>query len=90
MIHNGGGMTEAAAIVHMKSLIENQKRELLRLVLRSDHGLVPRVCRDLFWNMARVLNQFYKKDDGFTSHEIMGLIKSIMYEPLPSMASYYR
>lgn len=80
-------MTEAAAIGHMRSLIENQKKELLRLVVRrSDQGLVPRACKDLFWNMARVVNQFYKKDDGFTSHEIMGLIKSIMYEPLPSVS----
>lgn len=87
MIHSDGDITETSAIEHMKSLIENQKREVLRLVLQNEGSVIPRACKDVFWNMARVLIQFYKKNDGFTSHEMMGLVRSIMYEPLPLTTS---
>nr|QIA61389.1 terpene synthase 4 [Chiococca alba] len=82
LIHGGVGITEAAAVAEMKSSIEKQRRELLRLVLRKEGSVVPRACKDLFWNMSRVLHQFYVKDDGFTSEEMIELVKSIIYEPI--------
>lgn len=85
LIQGGVGITEAVAIAEMKNLIENQRRELLRLVLRKEGSVVPRACKDLFWNMSKVLHQFYIKDDGFTSEEMIQLVKSIIFEPLPNL-----
>ncbi|CAI9087983.1 OLC1v1022202C1 [Oldenlandia corymbosa var. corymbosa] len=84
-LHLLQGVTEADSIVEMKRTIENQRRELLRLVLQKEGSVVPRACKDLFWNMSKVLHQFYIKDDGFTSQELIELVKSIIHEPLPSV-----
>ncbi|KAH7861589.1 hypothetical protein Vadar_028063 [Vaccinium darrowii] len=82
MIHSSGAVSAEEAIRDFNSSIVSQRRELLRLVLETKNSMVPRACKDLFWNTIRVLNLFYLTDDGFTSHEMIHVAKAILYEPL--------
>nr|ASJ80909.1 ent-kaurene synthase [Camellia sinensis] len=79
---SGGTVTAEESIKEIKSIIVSQRRELLRLVLQEKGSLVPRACKDLFWKMLKVLSLFYMKDDGFTSHELINVVKKIIYEPI--------
>jgi len=82
MIHGNGVVTYEDAIDKMKGVIENNRRELLRLVLQEKGSLVPRECKDLFWKMMRVLSLFYIKDDGFTSTELHSAVNAVIKDPI--------
>lgn len=82
MIHNDGVVTYEDAVDKMKGVIEDKRRELLRLVLKEKGSLVPRDCKDLFWKMMKVLNLFYIKDDGFTSNEMHSTVNAVLKEPI--------
>lgn len=70
----------------MKLLLENERRELLKLVLQKEGSVVPRACKDVFWSVSRMLHHFYLNNDGYTSEvEMVDLVKSIVHEPLPSI-----
>ncbi|KAL8147091.1 hypothetical protein AgCh_004711 [Apium graveolens] len=81
MIHTNVA-TEEDAIREIKCTIKLKRRELLKLVLQEKDSLVPRSCKDLFWKMCRVIHQFYMKDDGFTSEDMFGAVKDIIYKPI--------
>ncbi|CAN6689101.1 unnamed protein product [Malus baccata var. baccata] len=81
MIH-GSGVTEEEAISEMKNVIVSKRRELLRLVLLEKGSVVPRACKDLFWNMSKVLHLFYAKHDGFTAHDMMKTAYAVIEEPI--------
>ncbi|GLT75771.1 hypothetical protein SLA2020_474700 [Shorea laevis] len=82
IIHGDGINAEEEAIKEMKSFIASKRRELLKLVLQEKRSVVPRACKDLFWNMIKVLHLFYRKDDGFTSNEMMNAVNAIIEEPI--------
>ncbi|XP_011014299.1 PREDICTED: ent-kaur-16-ene synthase, chloroplastic [Populus euphratica] len=82
MIHSGGALTEEEAIEHFKGLIDSQRRHLLQLVLQEKDSIIPRPCKDLFWNLIKILHTFYMKDDGFTSNEMISVAKAILNEPI--------
>ena len=82
LIHGPGYATEEEAIEKLKSLACSKRRELLRLVLQEKDSVIPRACKDLFWKMSQVLNLFYAKDDGFTSNEMIGVVKGVIEEPV--------
>ena len=82
MFHGNGVITEEQAITEMKGLAKRHRRELQRLVLQEKGSTVPRICRDLFWKMSKVLHTFYERDDGFTSNDMLCVVKSIIYEPI--------
>ncbi|KAK2972060.1 hypothetical protein RJ640_005080 [Escallonia rubra] len=84
MMHSSGSVTEEEAIGEMKGFIDSQRRELLRLVLQERDSIVPRVCKDLFWKMSKVVHLFYIKDDGFTSDDMIRTVKAIIHEPIGS------
>ncbi|KAL6546935.1 Ent-kaurene synthase TSP4, chloroplastic [Orobanche minor] len=82
MINSGNKITKEAAVMEMKRLVESQRRELLGLVLEEKNSVVPKSCKDLFWHMSTVLHLFYSKDDGFTSQELIRVVKEMIYEPV--------
>nr|A0A2K9RFY0.1 RecName: Full=Ent-kaurene synthase TSP4, chloroplastic; AltName: Full=Terpene synthase 4; Short=VacTPS4 [Vitex agnus-castus]AUT77123.1 ent-kaurene synthase [Vitex agnus-castus] len=82
IINNGGEITKEAAASEMKSLIETHRRELLRLVLEGKNSVLPKSCKELFWHMSKVLHLFYSKDDGFTSQDLIKVVKAVIYEPI--------
>ncbi|XP_045799673.1 ent-kaurene synthase TSP4, chloroplastic isoform X2 [Trifolium pratense] len=83
MLHGNGVVTYEDTIDKLKGVIEENRRELLRLVLKEKGSLVPRDCKDLFWKMLKVLNLFYIKDDGFTSNEMMySTVNAVLKDPI--------
>ncbi|PNX94319.1 ent-kaur-16-ene synthase chloroplastic-like, partial [Trifolium pratense] len=83
MLHGNGVVTYEDTIDKLKGVIEEKRRELLRLVLKEKGSLVPRDCKDLFWKMMKVLNLFYIKDDGFTSNEMMySTVNAVLKDPI--------
>uniref|UniRef100_A0A6N2LUG6 ent-kaurene synthase n=1 Tax=Salix viminalis TaxID=40686 RepID=A0A6N2LUG6_SALVM len=82
MIHGGGAVTEEEAVEHFKGLIDGQRRQMLQLVLQEKGSVIPRPCKDLFWNMIKILHTFYMKDDGFTSNEMINVAKAMINEPI--------
>ncbi|GAA0165068.1 hypothetical protein LIER_20564 [Lithospermum erythrorhizon] len=84
MIHGIGGQTQEEVLEELRHQINRQRRDLLRLVLQGNDSVLPRECRDLFWNMSQVLHLFYSKDDRFTSKEMNKSVGTILFEPLSS------
>ncbi|KVH97311.1 Terpene synthase, metal-binding domain-containing protein [Cynara cardunculus var. scolymus] len=85
MIHGKNGVPEEGVVEEMKMVISNQRRELMRLVLQTKGSIVPKACKDAFWNMSNVLNLFYATDDGFTGNAILDTVKQTIYEPVSPM-----
>lgn len=82
MINNGGEVTKEAAISEMKRWVKTQRRELLRLVLESNTGVLPKSSKELFWHMCSVVHLFYSKDDGFTSQDLIQVVNAVVHEPI--------
>lgn len=82
MINAGGNFTKEEAAEVIKGDVERTRRELLRLVLQEKNSTIPRACKDLFWKMSCVVHLFYRKDDGFTSHELMNSAKALFEQPM--------
>ncbi|KAL6283112.1 hypothetical protein ACE6H2_014041 [Prunus campanulata] len=82
MIHGNGVVTEEEAINEINSIIKSKRGELLRLVLQEKVSIVARACKDLVWNMSKVLHSFYAKDDGFSAHEMMQSVNAVTEEPI--------
>lgn len=82
MIHGNGSATEEETFNEMKSVITTKRRELQRLVLQEKDSLIPRACKDLFWNMSKIVHLFYAKNDGFTGHDLMNTVNGITEVPI--------
>ncbi|KAL8227855.1 hypothetical protein R6Q57_015439 [Mikania cordata] len=76
---------EEEVVKEMMIMIKNKRRELMKLVIEEKGSIVPRACKDAFWNMCDVLNLFYATDDGFTGEAIHDVVKDIIYNPLRLM-----
>ena len=81
MLHGNGKSTEEETFTEMKCIITIKRRELQRLVLQKD-SVVPRACKDLFWNMCKIVHLFYAKHDGFTSHDLMKTVNGLTEKPI--------
>ncbi|KAJ9168340.1 hypothetical protein P3X46_019880 [Hevea brasiliensis] len=83
IIHDCGAITEKKAQEKVASLIESHRRDLLRMVQQTKRSVVPKVCKDLFWKMSKILHLFYLDDDGFTSpHKMASAVNEIINEPI--------
>ncbi|XP_021753311.1 ent-kaur-16-ene synthase, chloroplastic-like isoform X1 [Chenopodium quinoa] len=82
MLRENGTISKEDAIREIRQTIEDKRRELLRIVLRGDVGVVPKVCREVFWKMSKVLHFFYMKDDGYTSDDMKGVVKAVLHDPI--------
>ncbi|XP_048130719.1 ent-kaurene synthase, chloroplastic isoform X2 [Rhodamnia argentea] len=79
---DGSGTSEKEATERVDGIITRKRRELLKLVLQEKESVVPRTCKDLFWNMSTVLHFFYMDDDGFTSDEKTSAVKALLDQPI--------
>lgn len=82
LLHGGGEINKEDAIRELRWIIDDKRRELLRMVLHGNDSLLRRDCRDLFWKMSKVLHFFYFKDDGFTSQDMGTAVKAVLYDPI--------
>ncbi|KAK9051395.1 hypothetical protein SSX86_028022 [Deinandra increscens subsp. villosa] len=82
-LSNGeSGNVEEEVVKEMTIMIKNKRREMMKLVMEEKGSIVPRACKDAFWNMCNVLSLFYENDDGFTGDAILGVVKDVVYNPL--------
>lgn len=82
MIHGNGSITKEEAVREIRSIIQSSGREMLRLVLQEKDSVVPRACKDLFWQMGKVSNFFYWKDDGYVLNDLINAVNEVLYEPI--------
>ncbi|XP_050370645.1 ent-kaurene synthase 5, chloroplastic [Argentina anserina] len=82
IIHGNGSVSEEDAINEMKSIITSKRRELRRLVLQDKDSVVPSACKELFWNMSRILHLFYERHDGYTANDMMKTVNELTHEPI--------
>ncbi|XP_044968830.1 ent-kaur-16-ene synthase, chloroplastic-like [Hordeum vulgare subsp. vulgare] len=82
VIHSDGSMSIEAAKESIRRSIASCRKDLLSLVLKED-SVVPRACRELFWNMCKICHLFYSHTDAFTSpSEMVTTVNAIINEPL--------
>nr|PNR50575.1 hypothetical protein PHYPA_009761 [Physcomitrium patens] len=74
--------SEAMAIAHLQELVDNSMQQLTYDVLRVTE--VPKSCKRIHLNMAKLMHAFYKDTDGFSSLTAMaGFVKKVLFEPVP-------
>ncbi|KAH8967051.1 hypothetical protein BDL97_03G057700 [Sphagnum fallax] len=72
-------ITEVEAIAQLQNKIDNTMQQLNWEVIRPTS--VPSACKQLHFNMARIMNVFYRRTDGFSSPtEMAGLVKKVLFE----------
>ncbi|XP_044318500.1 ent-kaur-16-ene synthase, chloroplastic-like [Triticum aestivum] len=82
VLHSDGSMSIEVAKDSIKRSIASCRKDLLRLVLKED-SVVPRACRELFWNMCKICHLFYSHTDAFTSpSEMVTIVNAVINEPL--------
>ncbi|KAK6930491.1 Terpene synthase, metal-binding domain [Dillenia turbinata] len=83
IIHRGGIITEEDSVKEIREIIGENRKKLLRMILESKDSVVPRACKDLFWDMSQVLHLFYSEVDGFSSPTAMvTAINEVLYMPI--------
>ncbi|MFS7970776.1 putative ent-kaurene synthase [Helianthus anomalus] len=76
------GNVEEEVVKERMTMIKNNRTKMMRFVTEEKGNIVPRACKDAFWNMCNVLNLFYATNDWFTRDTILGIVKDVIYEPL--------
>lgn len=80
-MEENSGRTVEDAIAYLRKTIDERRQLLLKEVLRP--SIVPRECKQLHWNMMRILQLFYLKNDGFTSPtEMLGYVNAVIVDPI--------
>ncbi|KMT01610.1 hypothetical protein BVRB_9g216050 [Beta vulgaris subsp. vulgaris] len=83
ILHGNGTVSKEDAIRKIRHAISDKRRELLRMALQgNEESVVPKDCRKVFWKMSKVLHLFYMKTDGFTSEDMAGAVKAVLYDPI--------
>ncbi|KAL0312161.1 UNVERIFIED_CONTAM: Cis-abienol synthase, chloroplastic [Sesamum radiatum] len=80
-----GAISEEEAILKAKQIIEDIKRNVLRMVYQREGSVVPRECKELFWKTCKIAYFLYSHDGGdeFTSpQEIIKDMNAVIWEPL--------
>ena len=82
VLHSDGAMSIEAAKESLRRSITSCRKDLLRLVLKED-SVVPRPCREVFWQMSKICHVFFSHTDGFTSAtEMVGAANAVIHDPL--------
>ena len=82
VLHSDGSMSIEAAKESIRRSVASCRKDLLRLVLKED-SVVPRACRELFWNMCKICHFFYSHTDAFSSPtEMVSTVNAVIHEPL--------
>ncbi|TVU15797.1 hypothetical protein EJB05_39335, partial [Eragrostis curvula] len=64
-----------------EEVVRCPERKLLRLVL-AEGSAVPRPCKQVFWDMWKVMELFYRETDGYQPKEMRGAEDAVLHEPL--------
>ncbi|CAI0437435.1 unnamed protein product [Linum tenue] len=82
LLHEGDRSMDDA-VEEVKRAIERERKQVLKLVfLEKEKEGIPNCCKQVFWDVTKVLLLFYLKDDGFTNERLVNLANSIVDEPI--------
>ncbi|XP_056165006.1 terpene synthase 6, chloroplastic-like [Syzygium oleosum] len=79
---DGSDTSQEEVIERLNQMAAGERRKLLKLVLQEKESIIPRACKDLFWNLSTVFHFFYRVDDGFGSPEDVGIVKAFLDEQI--------
>nr|AZB50367.1 terpene synthase 3 [Ajuga reptans] len=83
----GRTITEEEAMSKIKDLADYHRRQLMQMVYK-DGTIFPRQCKDVFLRVCRIGYYLYASGDEFTTpQQMMGDMKSLVYEPLNTSSS---
>uniref|UniRef100_A0A0E0MFE5 Uncharacterized protein n=1 Tax=Oryza punctata TaxID=4537 RepID=A0A0E0MFE5_ORYPU len=71
-----------AARGEVRRAIQASWRDLHRLVFRDDSSIIPRPCRELFWQTGKVANVFYQEGDGYSPKGMRSMANAVILDPL--------
>jgi len=72
-------ITELEAIAQLQNKTDNIMQQLNWEVIRPTS--VPSACKQIHFHMARTMNVFYRRTDGFSSPtEMAGMVKKVLFE----------
>uniref|UniRef100_A0A0E0R8B7 Terpene synthase metal-binding domain-containing protein n=1 Tax=Oryza rufipogon TaxID=4529 RepID=A0A0E0R8B7_ORYRU len=71
-----------AAKVEIGRAIRALRGELQRLVFGDGAGVVPRSCREMFWQTSNVASAFYRDGDGYSPKEMLSVANAVILDPL--------
>ncbi|KAF5812779.1 putative ent-kaurene synthase [Helianthus annuus] len=54
---------EEEVVKEMMTMIKNTRTKMMKFVTEEKGNIVPRACKDAFWNMCNVLNLFYATNE---------------------------
>nr|UVC58054.1 KSL6 protein [Isodon rubescens] len=76
-------ISEEEAVSRIQKLIEHHTKELLKLVVQKEGSVLPRKCKDIFWNTNKVGYCLYRFSDEFTSPQQMKEdMKLLFHDPV--------
>ncbi|PIA50819.1 hypothetical protein AQUCO_01200228v1 [Aquilegia coerulea] len=83
MIHDPAVSTMEEAMRKLMAHVDSSRSGLMELILKTNGSMVPRACKDLFWDMCRGLHLFYASNDGYTSaQQMVGYVNDVLFIPL--------
>ncbi|KAI3962949.1 hypothetical protein MKW92_042996 [Papaver armeniacum] len=90
LMSSGSGVSEEEALEKVRAMIEESRRELLRLVFHSKDSVMPRACKEVFWRVNKQMQFLYRNDDGFRRYndgvsdlqEMVSVVNAVFEEPL--------
>lgn len=78
-----GAISEEEAISNIEKMVEYNRRKLLQMILQTKGSLVPKQCKDVFWNTCKIAYYLYSHADEFTSpQQMIEDMKLLIHEPL--------
>nr|UVC58053.1 KSL7 protein [Isodon rubescens] len=63
---NSGGLSEEEAVSNILKMIDDQRKELLKLVVQREGSVFPKIVRDAFWRSCNISFYLYTFTDEFT------------------------
>ncbi|KAH9310979.1 hypothetical protein KI387_026014 [Taxus chinensis] len=74
-------ITAENAIERIRQNIKESTQKLLKNLLEP--SVLPRDCKQLYWNMVRILHLFYLNTDGFSSPtEMLEHVNAVLFKPV--------
>ncbi|KAK6933936.1 Terpene synthase, metal-binding domain [Dillenia turbinata] len=81
MIHNDNIITEEDSVKAVKNMIHKNRKKLLGMISQTEGSVVPRACKDLFWDMSQVLHFFYSVDGFASPKEMISAMNEVIHKP---------
>ncbi|XP_071718053.1 ent-kaurene synthase 1, chloroplastic-like [Rutidosis leptorrhynchoides] len=78
------GIKNEEVMDEIKMLINNEERQLLKLVSKEKDSIVPRAIKDVIWKVCNMTNFVYSEVDSFSESSAIldNIMNEIIYKPV--------